>query len=101
MESQRLGERQCFPHVTGEPLTDRVMPALDMSPLARWLVHGAVGRLGEDGSIGRPEVAVTPTTSIGFRDGLYSSWTVVPSSEVCTSCPVPLRSRYSSAATTL
>ena len=57
-------------NVTGEPLTDRVMPALDMSQLARFLVHGAVGRLGEDGSIGRPEVAVTPTTSIGFRDGL-------------------------------
>ena len=69
MESQRPGERQCFPHITGEPLTDRVMPALDMSPLARFLVHGAVGRLGEDGSIGRSEVAVTPTAPIGFRDG--------------------------------
>jgi hypothetical protein len=45
------------------------MPALDMSQLARFLVHGAVGRLGEDGSIGRPEVAVTPTAPIGFRDG--------------------------------
>jgi hypothetical protein len=42
---------------------------LDMSQLARWLVHRAVGRLGEDGSIGRPEVAVTPTAPIGFRDG--------------------------------
>ena len=63
MESQRLGERQCFPHVTGEPLTDRVMPALDRSQLARFLVHGAVGRPGEDGSIGRPEAP------IGFRDG--------------------------------
>jgi hypothetical protein len=46
------------------------MPALDMSQLARLLVHGAVGRLREDGSIGRPEVAVTPTAPIGFRDGL-------------------------------
>jgi len=70
MESQRLGERQGFPHVTGEPLTDRVMPALDRSPRARFLVHGAVGRPGEDGSIGRPEVAIASTTSIGFRDGL-------------------------------
>jgi len=61
MESQRLGERQGFPHIAGPPLTDRVMPALDMSPLARWLVHGGVGRLGEDGSIGRPEAP------IGFR----------------------------------
>jgi hypothetical protein len=69
MEGQRPGERQCFPHVTGEPLTDRVMPALDRSQLARWLVHGAVGRPGEDGSIGRPEVAIASTTSIGFRDG--------------------------------
>jgi len=46
------------------------MPALDRSPRARFLVHGAVGRLGEDGSIGRPEVAIASTTSIGFRDGL-------------------------------
>jgi len=61
MESQRLGERQGFPHIAGPPLTDRVMPALDMSPLARWLVHGGVGRPGEDGSIGRPEAP------IGFR----------------------------------
>jgi hypothetical protein len=45
------------------------MPALDMSQLARFLVHGAVGRLREDGSIGRPEVAIASTTSIGFRDG--------------------------------
>jgi hypothetical protein len=46
------------------------MPALDRSQLARFLVHGAVGRLGEDGSIGRPEVAIDSTTSIDFRDGL-------------------------------
>jgi len=63
MESQRPGERQGFPHVTGSLLTDRGMPALHRSPLARFLVPGAVGRLGEDGSIGRPEAP------IGFRDG--------------------------------
>ena len=46
------------------------MPALDISPLARLLVYGAVGRPGEDGSMSRPAVAVTPTAPIGFRDGL-------------------------------
>jgi hypothetical protein len=59
MESQLLRERQGL-HVTGSPLT-RGMPALDRSPLARWLVPGRVGRLGEDESISRPEVAVAST----------------------------------------
>ena len=69
MESQRLAETRGFPPIAGPPLTDRGMPALHRSPLARFLVHRAVGRLGEDGSIGRPEVAIASTTSIGFRDG--------------------------------
>ena len=34
------------------------MPALHRSPLARWLVPGAMGRPGEDGSIGRPEAPI-------------------------------------------
>jgi len=63
MESQRLAETRGFPPIAGPPLTDRGMPALNRSPLARWLVPGAVGRPGEDGSIGRPEAP------IGFRDG--------------------------------
>jgi hypothetical protein len=58
MESQRLAETQGFPPIAGPPLTDRGMPVLDRSPLARWLVPGAVGRPGEDGSIGRPEAPI-------------------------------------------
>jgi hypothetical protein len=61
MESQRLAETQGFPPITGSPLTDRGMPALGMSPPARRLVHGAMGRPGEDGSSGRPKAP------IGFR----------------------------------
>jgi hypothetical protein len=58
MESQRLAETQGFPPTAGPPLTDRGMPALDRSPLARRLVPGGVGRPGEDGSIGRPEAPI-------------------------------------------
>jgi len=40
MESQRLGETQGFPPITGSPLTVRVMPALD-----RYRVSGAKCRV--------------------------------------------------------
>jgi hypothetical protein len=66
----RLGKGQCHAHKTGQTLTERIVPAFDMSGFSRLFAHGKVMFLGKHCRIGRPEIRETMPVAIPFWNGL-------------------------------
>src|SRR5690349_7904907 len=63
-----FGKRQALAHEASQPLTQRVVPSLDVRRLPRILATSRVLLIGDNLVIGFPEIRVAMSRLISFRD---------------------------------